>query len=59
MTFAGISLILIGGLNYIADTYTAMPTLAIGANTFIRSALAFAFPLFGKQLHSHPRTDSR
>lgn len=44
----GISLILIGGLNFTIDTYIAMPSLAVGATICVRSAIAFAFPLFGK-----------
>lgn len=38
---------MIGGLNYIADSYREMACPAVGANTLVRLVFAFSFPLFG------------
>ncbi|CRG84185.1 putative transporter C36,02c [Talaromyces islandicus] len=48
---AGILVIFMQGLNYIIDVYLMYANSAIAANTFVRSALSGAFPLFAMQMY--------
>ncbi|BFZ57093.1 hypothetical protein PYCC9005_004143 [Savitreella phatthalungensis] len=52
LIFVGIGLLLIflAGLNYIIDMYLMYAASAIAGNTFIRSFMAAAFPLFAFQM---------
>lgn len=47
---AGISLIFMSFLSYLVDTYLMYSASAFAANTFCRSAVAAAFPLFTVQM---------
>ncbi|KAF5313645.1 hypothetical protein D9611_010182 [Ephemerocybe angulata] len=47
---AGISLIFMGFLSYLVDTYLMFSASALAANTVVRSAVAAAFPLFTVQM---------
>jgi hypothetical protein len=40
------------GLNYLIDTFPTVSASAIGANTFLRSAFAAAFPLFARVMYT-------
>lgn len=52
----GFFVIFQGCLNYLVDSFTRYAASAIAANTFLRSLLAAAFPLFGYRLFAnlHP-----
>ncbi|KAJ3535277.1 hypothetical protein NMY22_g6556 [Coprinellus aureogranulatus] len=49
----GISLIFMGFLTYLVDTYLMYSASALAANTVVRSAVAAAFPLFTTQMFTN------
>jgi hypothetical protein len=48
----GFFMIFQGALNYLIDTFQLYAASAIAANTFLRSAMACAFPLFITPMYS-------
>ncbi|EGD89098.2 hypothetical protein H113_04052 [Trichophyton rubrum MR1459] len=51
----GLIIIFLQGINYIVDVYLIYANSALAANTFIRSLLGAAFPMFASQMYHNLR----
>lgn len=57
LTGFGFTTIFQAALNYLVDTFTRFSASAVAANTFLRSMMAGAFPLFVIPMYHNLRVD--